>query len=439
MTRLISCIEVIRIIIRASVSKLKVKTVQAIIDHITQILPNANGEYCAPISHHYLRALSEILEHKAQVEHLKKDTWLYVVDFCLQGIDQYLDNNGGEASALSRSFSSLGASHASRSTPKLSRVNSHSQNQAGAVSRRNAEDLLQCLLSLVSAPNAPILERAQDLADGAMSFLQSQGSIASQAHQLAFCVINVLLSFTHTDRTSLAQSIAHDAIPVICQLWQGKTLSKDEMLNSVRDEMLILLQNVHLHLERSMKDDQTGDLATKLVDLLDVLRAECARRSSRDRLQLDDLEMAGIDACSTDVAPFQLNDFQLKSYNMRAERGWAILQVIGRLENLVSLGDRGCTTEEVGDEDDFENELQRPRKRQRLSENSDRLLDPIQSVDEGTRLTGLQAIPYILQHYQLPGSTLKKLLGHLSGLVADKRGNIDSWALVAIARQGPRS
>lgn len=294
---------------------------EAVIEHITQTLPNANGEYCEPLSQHYLKALAAVLDHKANVEHLKVATWLDVVDFCLRGIKQYLDNSDGEPPGLSRNLSGLGSAQVSGSGTKFSTGNSRSQSQAGPVSRQNAEDLLQCLLSLVSAPNAPLSERADDLVTCIILFLRSQGSTASQIHQLAFSILNAVLSFTRADRTTFSQSIAQDVIPVICRFWQGKSVAKDGMMNSVRDEMLVLLLNVHLHLERSIiEDEENNELIMKLEDLVDVLKVEYSKRLDRDRLQLDDLEMMDFSAGSLNLPPFRLNAFRLRSHNNRAER-----------------------------------------------------------------------------------------------------------------------
>jgi ataxia telangiectasia mutated family protein len=409
---------------------LKAKTLEAVIDHITQTLPNADGEYCEPIAQHYLKALSILLERRASVEHLKSNTWLETVEFCLQGIDQYLDNNDVEPSGLSRSLAGLGAGHLSGPLTNSTNGTGRTQSQLGSVSRQNAEDLLQILSYLVSAPNFPLLQKCDAIVDTIIRFLSSQGSTISQLQKLAFSILNTLLSFTREDRNSLSKDLAQKAIPIICRFWQGKSVAKDEMLSSVRDEMLILLFLVHLHLERNVMDDPSN-FTSNLNDLLDVVRAEYARRSERDQLQLEDIDIADLGAVVPPATPFQLNDFRLRLHNTRAERNWANLVVIGILERLVSLGHHQKTLTAVSVDEDAD---KHPRKRQRTAQSSDRLLGPLKSEDQNVRLAGLQILPFVLQQSQLSAAVLTDLLDQLTVCATDKRGSIASWSLLAIAR-----
>lgn len=420
-TRLQGCADAVRIVLQRAASKLKAKTVEAVVDHITQTLPNSDEEYCEHIAQHYLKALGILLEYRANVEHLKQDTWIETVDFCLKGINQYLEDHESEPSGLSRSLSG----HLS-----LGNGNSRMQSQVGSVSRQNAEDLLQILSHLVSAPNSPLSQRCDVIADTIISLLSSQGSTVSQLQKIAFFILNAVLSFTREDRPSLSKTIAQAAIPIICRFWQGKSVAKDEMLSSVRDEMLIHLFLTHLYLERAIVDEE-GDILSNLNDLLEVMRAEYARRLERDQLQLEDIDIADLGAVIIDGMPFQLHDFRLRLHNTRAERNWANLLAISILERLVSLGDqRRNATSDMVDNDANKH----PRKRQRTAQSSDRLLGPLKSEDQSTRLAALQILPFVLQQSELSAPILSDILDQLGVCAADKRGSIASWALLAIAR-----
>ena len=171
-----------------------------------------------------------------------------------------------------------------------------------------------------------------------MRFLSTQGSAVSSVHKTAFSALNAVLFSCREDRCALLQSAAQGAVPAICRFWQGKNLSRDEMLNSARDEMLILLLTVHLHLERSMLDGTSERLYTDIINLLEVMRGEYVRRSDRDRLDIDDLDMAGCETSSANLTPFRLRTFWLRPHILRTERYWCILQVIAILERLVILG-----------------------------------------------------------------------------------------------------
>ena len=425
-SRLQTCADAVRIVVQSGATKLKTKSVESLLDHIIQTLPNADGEYCGYIAQHYLKTLCIVLERGANVEHLKAKTWDETVEFCLQGLNQYLGDNEADPSDLARSLSGLGTGRFSGS---LASGNGRTQDQSGSVSRQNAEDLLQALSCLVSAPNAPLLKRCDEIANTVISVLGSQGSTVSQLHKIAFSTLNSVLSVTREDRVSLSKAIAQDAIPVICRFWQGISVAKDEMLNSVRDEMLIFLCLTHLHLESSISEE-TNDLASNLGDLLEVMRAEHARRSERDQLQLEDIDVSDFGSVEVDPTPFQLYDFRLRLHNTRAERNWANLQVIGIVERLVSLIDqrKDQSSETVDDDAD-----KHPRKRRRTTQTWDRLLSPLKSGDQNVRLAGLQILPFVLQQSQFPAEALGDLLDQLGACTSDKRGNVASWAFLAIA------
>ena len=102
------------------------------------------------------------------------------------------------------------------------------------------------------------------------------------------------------------------------------------------------------------------------------------------------------------------------------------------LDRLVNLGNtpRGFSTA-----DEQEQEVDnRPRKRQRIAQPADHLLDPLRSDDASMRMAALQALPFVLENRQLHSPLLMELLALLQTCAGDKRGNIASWALLAIAR-----
>lgn len=429
-TRLTACADAVRVVVEAGATKLKIKTVEAIAEHIIQTLPTTDSGYCKPLAQHYLQALHTLFKHQANVERLKSSIWFDVVDFFIHGINQYLPGDEGPSS-LSRSFLGLGGSHLSGSVPKSTTSSGQTQSRH-SLTRSNVEDLFQILLLFVSASNAPLPEVYLTVADTTMRFLQLQGSHASQVHQRAFSTLNSVLQYTRVDQISHTQTVAQDVIPIISRFWQGKAVAKDEMLNSVRDEMLILLFNVYLHLERGIKDDDTCELLSKVEDLLEILRADYARRSDRDQLQLDDLEMTDFGAKLRNDTPFRLRAFKLRPHNHKAERNWAHLQVVGMLERLASLGHQRSSLATAGDQ---EQESQKhPRKRQRMARPLDHLLDPLRSDDARMRIAALQTLPFVLETCQLQPSLLTELLALLQTCAGDKRGNIASWALLAIGR-----
>lgn len=430
MPRLTVCVEVVSTVVRVGSSKLKRRTVQAVCQHILQIIPSQTGGYVG-VFVTYLKTLTTLFEHKPHAEQLHAGFWLQLIDFCLTGINQYLDENDGEPSGLSRSFSGLGSSSLAS--------NGHSSSKASSISRQNVDELFQILLCLVSAPNAPLggvlvddnlEDRSEEIAQSTIRFLQLPNSFISQVHQLAFSIINRVLLFTRSDRMPLSLSIAKQAIPIICRFWQGRAVAKDEMINSVRDEMMILLVHIHLYLEKIFLEQDDSDLQTRLEDVADVLRADYARRKSRDQLHLEDIEMIDIGVECTKRHPFTLEIFRLRPFIPRAERNWTQLQLIGTIERLLRKRQQRNDAKEELEVDEDEN----PRKRQKRTPVSDRLLDPLITDDEDARVAVLQLLPFVLHNCTLSTEELSALLRQLHIYVQDKRGNVAAWALLAIAR-----
>jgi len=428
-----ACADIIRVVSRTGSHTLKWKTAKAVIDHIIQTIPERNGSGCYldPLAHHYLQTLSIILENKAISERLKVDIWSDLIDFCLKGIIRYTGSSDEESSELSQSFSGHRSGHVSDSGARSAGVGG--RHVLGIeVSRQNAEDLLRCLVSLVSIPHAPLFEKFEVISNAIMRLLQCLGSNVSQLHQLALPIMNAVLSFTRMDRTSFTQSIARELVPIICRFWQGKAVAKkDEMLNSLRDEMLILFFNVHLHLESSVMDGASSDLSSDLASLLEILKLEYSRRNVKDQLQLDDLQMSDLSPETADTGPFRLNICWLRPHIGR-ERNWANLLMIGILERLLRIGEQN--KEATEDVDQINAHDEPPRKRQRVVQDSDRLLGPLKSNEYKVRLTGLQILPFVLQQTQLSVAQIQELVHVLSSCATDKNLIISSWAFLALAR-----
>lgn len=430
-SRLTACADIIRLTIKTGVEKLRWKTVKAVVDHIIQTLPQADGELFEPISHNYLRTLNAVLESKPIVERLSPELWLDIVSFCLLAMNSYLDGIDAEPSGLSRSFSELGTGieFPSLVDAELRRIPTPSR--SSSVSKQSADDLLLALLYLVSTTNPPLLDASgallpvgKDIVSTLMRFLGT----STVGNRSAFSALNAVLSFCREDQSRLFQYLAQEAVVLVCRFWRGK--SKDEMLNAVRDEMLVLLLSVHLHLERCVRHGGSPELSSNINDLLDVMKADYTRRNDRDRLNLADLDMVNAGTEGFSISPFQLHAFRLRPHNIKSERNWATLQVMGILERLAWFGHERKQT--------APNEHQKgntqPRKRQRTSRPFDRLLDSIRSEEESLRMAGLQLLPFVLQDYQLPGPVLAALLSQMSVCISDKRGHVSSWALLVIAR-----
>ncbi|KAG8414948.1 Serine/threonine-protein kinase tel1 [Metarhizium acridum] len=84
--RLTKCASAIRMTAARGAPRLGRKTLLALIDHITQILPDPDGDFVAPLIQDYVKALSEVLSRQPHVEFLARQDakpWEACVDFLL--------------------------------------------------------------------------------------------------------------------------------------------------------------------------------------------------------------------------------------------------------------------------------------------------------------------------------------------------------------------
>jgi ataxia telangiectasia mutated family protein len=425
------CSDVLRMTIRAGLKRLKRRTIKAIIEHVTQLLPAPDGGYCAGLSKSYIRVLITVFEDEAHIEQLAQDDWLSAVDFCLEGIKKHYaeSNNETPVSHLTSSGSGLARAVPNSAPPLIlsSRFTSVKES-SNSVSRRNAEDLMECVLSLVSASNAPILDRVEPLMSGIVLFLRTQGSV-SPSHQVVFSSLNIILSATSADRLSLSQRTSQDLVSVVAHLWSTKAVAKDVALNSVRDKMLIAILLLDLHMEKLVLSEVSEEFLNDLAQLEAVLRNEYSKRSGNHQLQLDDLDLAYSGGGMNSDSILKAGLISLRPCTPRSERTWALLQTLCLLNRLLNM-----STERAPVSDDNIYMENQSRKRRRVTALFDPLLEGIASNDIGERLVALQTLLFIVPSYQFTKHALVGLLSSLNSCINERRRNVASWALLVIAR-----
>lgn len=419
--RLVACAEAARAVVRFGAPTFKAKTIKAITEHVIQTLTTADGSLFEPISQHYIRVLQPILEHKFLVEHLKADTWFTLLDFCVVHISQYVADNESELPGLSRSFSGFG-SGSLLSSGRLS-------NAKGTISKQILEELMAMLEHLVTATNAPVLERYRELADCTLRFVQLPHLTPSQVFQHALRILNATVALTRTEHTDYTLELVKQAIPTLSGFLRNRLMTrKDESLTTIQDEILIFLIQCRLHLEKGVTQDGAASLLSELETLSDVLHADYAKLPHREQLQLNDLELS--DVHSHMHHPFWLPLLRPRPFVDRGESIWAQLQIIGCIESM--LHNKEKDRQEDADMRGIEDEAQ-PRKRRKTSHTLKRYLRPLLQSDEGSRGAHLHTLLFILHEIEFNADDLLEILQQLHACVHDKRGNIACWAFIAIA------
>ncbi|RYP41466.1 hypothetical protein DL767_000971 [Monosporascus sp. MG133] len=425
--RLVRCAEALRLAVEHGASKLRRKTLLAVVDHIIQTLPGPNEDFVQPLLQDYLKALVALLGHAPNVELLAtydSEGWFSCVDFTLRVIDQYVQA-GESDSGPSRASPAPGTGRVALSltASTLTSTAGSSQRSGSRVYRTHLQDLAQCLVFLSHASNAPLVQRSAEISSAMLQVLQLRSWGISQLHQLAFSVINALLVLTQTEDSMQASSLAIDSIPLISYWWQARSASEDDaLLNGVRNEMLNVVYNSHLQLEAIAKQGSDTSVLDHVESLADALWSEYSRREDRAQLQQDDLAYSTFPNASS---IFSLETFSLRPFSIEAEKKWAVVQILALLEGLVRKSSSPVKTS-ADDE--------RPRKRNRVASGSSRLRQKLRSIDGTIQHTALQVVPYFISCVGVETDEALELLQFLIGLTSHKNNKISNWALIACAR-----
>ncbi|KAK1971853.1 phosphatidylinositol 3 [Colletotrichum sublineola] len=423
--RLAKCAEAVRLAVSHGATKLKRKTMLALVDHITQSLPgpgpgHGDEAYIEPLLKDYVKALVALLSYQPNVEHLATsgaDGWFACVDFCTEALERYLENSDRDRESASRASPAPGTASMGFSTGRSTNT---SQRIPGQIHRGTVQDLLHCVYLLVLPPNAPLGRRSRELSKTLTQVLQVRYLGLSQVIQLSFASINVLLAGIQSDDISQANDLARDLVPLISHWWQARTVSQDEMLNSVRDEMLKTIFIVHLHLERLVCHEENDATRKDIEDLVESLWLEYSRRNPRSQLQLDDLTF--VSRLPDDY--FRMSLFGLRVHNRDGERRWALVQNIAILERILWKSHRHARSQSPEEQ---------PRKKRRTQGSRTRLQEKLQSPSLAVQRISLQLVPFLLGIGTFSPRETADIFSDIAAFVGDKDTSVSSWAMLACA------
>ena len=400
------------------------KTVKALVDHITQTLPNSDEEYCEPLVTDYLRVLRTVLGYQPHPEHFSREEWQSTVDFSVQAIRGLIRGTGGNDASNGGMSSYAANEYPSRSATPFASIGTGrgssgyaSQRTSKSVLKSSTEDLVLCLKHLASVPNAPVLDRAESMLTGLLDFLHSF-SAPGLAHQAAFAAINSIIARIAIDDMSLMQRSFRHAVSLIRRFWHTKS-------TNLKEEMLItLLQGEH-YLLMTLKDDPEDCFLADIQGLQEVLREEYCKRSEREQLQVDDLSLAtGISL--EEANPLNISAFGLRPRATKAEQPWAILHIYSSITVVVDAGRRSVDQKANGDNSDF------PTKRRKLERPLGDLLQSVRVSLGPEKLYDLKVLAFALDRYSVSADFLRNLLDSLLPCISEGSVTVASWAMLVI-------
>ncbi|KAM5467426.1 Serine/threonine-protein kinase tel1 [Microsporum audouinii] len=410
--RLAKCAGVIRTAAEVSLRQLRTKTVIALVNHVIDSLTVPGEGLWESLSTDYIKTLRVILQYPPHVEHLSKDIWCDLLDFCLQGIGLVKDGNPLQMSIRSgRSVPPEELSQSNRSSPNPTTTSSHPPMKQD--SRGSSEDFEICIQLLVSCPGMPILGAAPKLFHSLTKYLSSLNPVGSAPHA-AFNALNTALSIVIIENVTLAQDILCDLIPIIRRYWATKSVMlKEEMLAT-----LVIGKEVLCRRGQVLRPELDIEI---FQNILDRLHLEYIRLPEREILQTDDLNFS-LHPVSSQAG------IQFISPNLRAPKAiqnWTILSLIATFSRFV---DEYHSREKRK----LEAEVILNKKQHLLSRTDDIFRDASRAAGM-SRICALQLIPFIVSEAEPELGTISILLEQLIKNILDDNIVVASWSIVAIA------
>lgn len=420
-TRLSSAAGTLRLALEKTTHLVKFKTIRPVLDHITETLTLPDRRFCEPIALDYAKCLRSILNYQPHVEHLPKDQREVVVSFCVECVRTAQSDveddavPGAEATSTAGTFNGL-SYRSSRSTFKDSGGSQGSRTLAKQI----AEEIVACLKLLTAAPNASSGKASADLLWALIEFLR-KSTFAGRSHQDAFAAINNIIAWTRTEDIELTRRATSPLLRLIRTYWAPKLVWKDEMLTT-----LLYLEPYFVS---SVQADEALTVRSELSGVLEVIRNEYSQRKERDQLQMEQVRFNPSAMASNKHSSIQTPLFALRSGNAKAEANWVILYMLALLCSLLSN-----TQDDNAPSDDDDDEIRnRPKKRQRLSDELDEMLKLSTKGSILTRTAALQTIAFLTQTRTLTFKQFEKLIDNISISCSEDNTAVSSWALLAFA------
>lgn len=428
--RLSKCANAVRMTVGRGSSKFKHKTLLAIIDHITQVLPGPNDDFVQPLLQNYVKALAEVLSRQANVELLARRegaTWETCVDFLLD-LAQYMlpedaDTVAHSGYAYARASPAPGTGTANSRSTGRSTPSTQSQKRAGYTEGGPLRDALEGIHNLLLAANAPTLRRQKEITEIVLRVLQMKHLSLGSIQTLCFAISSKVFEAIQAEELQDALSLVDGLVPLMTYWWRAEKVSQDELIRALRNEISRVILTTHLHLEHLARASEDRAFHGRIEELADRIWTEYTKRGEAFRLQLADISFS-LPSIPADYLRNSI--FGLRPHNVEGESYWAIVQNLASLESIL-LNSKPRNQEQAAENDE------QPRKRRRLRENDSRLKIKLMASEPGIRRTALQLIPFILTSNSLSSEEVSSLLSELATLAAHKDPITSSWGLIACA------
>jgi serine-protein kinase ATM len=424
--RLEHCAKALRMGLSRGSAKFGRRTVLAVVDHITQVLPGPHDDFVTPLVTDYIKSLTSVLSRQAIVELLARQdgaAWEVCVDFFLDIAHHFMPQVANSTNSRQSRDSETPRGRTSRNTAKLDSSSNGQKVDAHSV----LGGVLEGLHSLVRGSNAPVLRRSKEVTDTALQTLRAIHSTPGAHQTVCFAIVSVIFSAIQTEEIDDATALVRELIPLMAHWWRPEKVSQDELIRALRNEISKFMVLAQLHLEYIGLNNDGSALLSSLEDLAEPRWLEYSKRSDAFRLQLDDLTFS-VSNLPKDYLCNSL--FGLRPHNMEGESHWILVQNLAFLESTLLRSSNVALHHMEGE---------RPAKKMRTRQTSIRIKQKLESTTIGVRLTALQLLPFMFANGALKADEVGEILQELVRFAADKDPSTASWAMIACARYDIRS
>ncbi|KZM20995.1 ATP binding [Ascochyta rabiei] len=414
----------LRLVIASGVRTIKSSTVEVIIDTIIEVLPGTDGLLLKPLLEDLPKTLRLLLEYQPHVERLSVDCWDAAVDFCIDSLAGFSTEAEAEAlSSWSTNVSSRGRTPFHSTEVSIARGSTREPVQrTKSVTdefAHSTENFIHCLLALVKATNAPVLDKAEAILTALLHFLSrrtGRGSVAAAA----LAGINAILARIALQSLDLSKRIIKGLLPLIKPMWSEHIL---------RDEILITLTYTEAHISSLVADLEDTTTCLDLEAVLEAMYADYRTRketTAHQYLEEDHLCFRHLGASGADTHPLHTLVFSMETEHAKSEGLWATVYAIARFSSMLDKRKRKTASErEVGGESVF--------KRARIDLLFDEYTRHIAEPRSNAKRAALQVVAFSVQEGPVDEDKLQSLLEKLTSCMADENVAHSVWAMIGLA------
>ncbi|KAK5190817.1 Serine/threonine-protein kinase tel1, partial [Cryomyces antarcticus] len=203
------------------------------------------------------------------------------------------------------------------------------------------------------------------------------------------------MSRTSLDNGILTERSTLQLIPLIKDFWSLKT-------TSLKDEMLITLVHLKEYIAKMTLSPDAEAFVSDVESLMDVLYTDYSKRSDRDLLQVDELDLVTESDLTARRRALRTAAFCLRTGNLRSESQWMTVYLIAYFASVSDTRKVKARRHVV--------DVDQPNKRQRGSHNMQHFLRQATHGQSAVRICALQVLAFMLSERALDDEVLHDVL-----------------------------